>query len=96
MRQQGFSVLNKVTWLVSGRPEIQTQVSTGGPLLMETGSVGQDDEEASHPGEVFNPLKVFRSICFLFSLFMVVMLCNIGLHTESANTKSLLLEDIWE
>lgn len=60
---------------------------------METGSAGQEDEEASHPGEAFNPLRMVRLTDFCFLLFMVVVFCKVGLDTESANTKPLLLEE---
>lgn len=74
VRQQGFSVLYKVTWLV--RPDIQTQASfclaIVDPLLREASSAGQEQVEANHPGEVFNYLQIFRFIYSWFSLFMVV------------------------
>lgn len=89
--EQGFNV-NKVTCLVSGRPEIQTQVFFWlsrylDPLLIETSLAGQEEEETNLPSDVFNPLQIFRLMHSWVSLFMVVTFCKVGMDTELLNTE---------
>lgn len=62
--------------------------------LVETCSARQEREDTSHPDEAFNPLQIFRLTSSGFSLFIVVMLCKIGVDTELVNAEPLLLEEV--
>lgn len=97
VRQQGFGVLYKATW-----PASQAWHSSPGlflpshcrPSPPEASAAGQEEEEAGHPGEVVNPLQIFRFIYSWFSLFMVVTFHKVGADTELVNTNPLSLGEI--